>query len=228
MNDRELLRELEALGSEQTRKTYQRHGVGDKMFGVSYAHLGKLHKKIKVDHELANKLWTSGIHDAQILAAMIADPAQLTAKEIDTWARSVSNYMLSDALAGLVSKTRFATEKAEKWTRSKDEWIGSAGWQLLSGLTLRDASLPDSVFEPYLEAIENGIHGARNRVRYAMNGALIAIGCRNSKLEKKAMAVAAKIGKVEVDHGDTSCKTPDAASYIRKTVAYRKARAAKA
>lgn len=228
MNERELLKTLKSLGSEQTRKTYQRHGVGDKQFGVSFADLGKLQKKIKVDHELAGKLWASGIHDAQILATMIANASQLTVKEIDAWARSVSNYMITDAIAGLVSKTRFAKEKAEKWTRSKEEWLGSAGWQLLGGLAQRDASLPDSFFQPHLETIANTIHGAQNRVRYAMNGALIAIGCRNSKLEKKAMAVAAKIGKVEVDHGNTGCKTLDAASYIRKTVAHQKAKAAKA
>jgi hypothetical protein len=28
--------------------------------------------------------------------------------------------------------------------------------------------------------------------------------------------VAAKIGKVEVDHGETDCKTPDATEYIKK------------
>ncbi|HWN11718.1 MAG TPA: DNA alkylation repair protein [Pyrinomonadaceae bacterium] len=227
MNDRDVIRELKSLGAEQTRKTYLRHGVGDKVFGVSYAQLGKLQKKIKVDHGLAGKLWATGFHEAQILAAMIADPAQMSAKEIDTWARSVSNYMQSDALAGLVSKTRFAAATAEKWTRSNDEWIGSAGWQVLSWLAQRDATLPDSFFLSYLETIENKIHEAMNRVRYAMNGALIGIGSRNIKLEKKALAVAAKIGKVKVDHGDTACKTPDAASYIRKTAAYKMAKAAR-
>ena len=49
-----------------------------------------------------------------------------------------------------------------------------------------------------------------------MNNALIAIGGRNAKLKKLALAAAKKIGKVEVDHGDTSCKTPDAAAYINK------------
>ena len=227
MNDRDLLKELESLGTEQTRKTYLSHGVSEKVFGVSYADLGKLQKRLKTNHELAGKLWPSGIHDAKILAVMIADPAQLSAKEIDTWSHSVSNYMQSDALAGLVSKTRFAAATAAKWIRSKDAWVCSAGWQLVSVLAQRDESLPDSFFLPHLETITNDIHRAQNRVRYAMNGALIGIGVRNSKLEKKAMAVAAKIGKVEVDHGDTACKTPDAASYIRKTLAYKKAKAAK-
>lgn len=227
MNHADLLKELESLGSEQTRKTYLRHGASGKVFGVSYAHLGKLQKKLKTNHDLAGKLWASGIHDAQILATMIAEPSQMTAKEIDTWARSLSNYALTDALAGLVSKTPFATAKIEECVRSKDEWTASAGWQVLGGLALRDTSLPDTFFQPYLDAIEKKIHASMNRVRHAMNGALIGIGCRNSALEKKALVVAAKIGKVEVDHGNTACVTPDAASYIRKTVAHRKAKAAR-
>lgn len=228
MNDRDVLNELESLGSDQTRKTYKRHGVGEKQFGVSYANLGKLQKKIKTDHDLALKLWLSDIHDAQILASMIADPLRMTSKEIDTWAKSLSNYVLTDALAGLVSKTPLAREKAGSWTKSNHEWIGSAGWQILSGLAQRDPSLPDSFFLPYLDTIQAEIHKSKNRVRYAMNGALIGIGSRNSKLQKQALAVAAKIGKVDVDHGNTGCKTPDAASYIRKTIAHKQAKTAKA
>ena len=60
-----------------------------------------------------------------------------------------------------------------------------------------------------------------------MNNALINIGVRNPKLEKIAIAAAGRIGTGEVDHGETSCKTPEAVSYIKKTVAYNKLKAAK-
>ena len=50
--------------------------------------------------------------------------------------------------------------------------------------------------------------------------AVIMIGCRNGALRKAATAAAKRIGKVEIDHGDTDCKTPDAAQYIEKTWAY--------
>jgi hypothetical protein len=49
-----------------------------------------------------------------------------------------------------------------------------------------------------------------------MNGALIAIGGRNSRLEEKPLAVATVVGKVVVDHRNTNCKTPDAATCIKK------------
>ena len=49
-----------------------------------------------------------------------------------------------------------------------------------------------------------------------MNQAVIAIGCRSAALRKSATAAAKRIGKVEIDHGNTACKTPDAAEYIDK------------
>ena len=46
MTDTEVLAQLEALGTEQTRKTWRRHGIGENQYGVSYGDMGKLKKKI--------------------------------------------------------------------------------------------------------------------------------------------------------------------------------------
>jgi len=73
------LQQLEAAGTAETRKTYARHGVGPNMFSFSYSTFGKLTRAIKRDHALALGLWTSGNHDARVLATMIADLAQATA-----------------------------------------------------------------------------------------------------------------------------------------------------
>lgn len=224
MTEKEILAELSVLGTEQNRKTYRRHGVMNEMFGVSYANLEKLRKKIKVDTDLAGKLWATGNHDARILATMIADPARLTDREIENWSKDLSNYVVTDALARLVARSPLARKKMEQWMKSKSEWIGSAGWLLVGVLAMRDDELPDEYFENHLETIERNIHTAKNRVRYAMNGAVIGIGMRNTRLEKKALAAAARIGRVEVDHGETGCKTPDIAVYIRKAAARKKKR----
>jgi hypothetical protein len=89
---------------------------------------------------------------------------------------------------------------------------------------MRDDTLPDEYFEKCLITIEKIIHQSKNFTKQAMNGAVIAIGLRNSKLEKLAIAAAKRIGKVEVDHGETSCKTPDAVAYIQKAKSRMKAR----
>lgn len=226
----DVLKELESLGTAQNRKVYARHGVGPAMYGVSYAHLGKLAKRLSPDTELARRLWASGNHDARVLATMVADPGEVSARELDAWARNLDNYVLTDALSSLAAKTPHARRKCETWTAAGrgTEWTEAAGWNVVSILARNDADLPDAYFEERLRTIEEGIHGRRNRVRHSMNQALIAIGVRNPGLQERAVAAAGRIGKVEVDHGETGCKTPDAAAYIAKTVARKEAKERKA
>ena len=215
----DVLRELESLGTEQNRKIYKRHGAGDNLYGVSFANQKVLTRKYKGNHQLALELWDSGNADARILATMIADPKLADNAMIERWASDLTNYGLADALEGLVTRTPLAREKAEEWIKSDEEWRGSMGWQLVGQLAMQDKDLPDDYFERHLQTIERDIHSAKNRVRYSMNGAIIAIGLRNDRMREKALAVAEKVGKVEVDHGETGCKTPDAVPYIMKASA---------
>src|SRR5512134_1984220 len=74
----EAMSALEKAGSAQTRKTYARHGAAEPMFGVSFAFLKTLVKRIGVDHELALALWGTKNHDARVLALKVADPAKVS------------------------------------------------------------------------------------------------------------------------------------------------------
>ena len=195
------------------------------MFGVSYAHLNALRKNIKQDHAAALALWRSGNHDARVLATMIADPAQADEALLDAWADDLGDYVLTDAFAGYVSHTTYTHEKMGSWMNAGHEWKGQAAWILLGKMALYDKTLPDAFFLPYLDLIAGEIHERLNRERHSMNMALIAIGMRSEELEQHALAVAARIGVVEVDHLQTSCKTPDAAAYIRRAKQRRQGRA---
>ena len=100
--------------------------------------------------------------------------------------------------------------------------IACAGWHTLASIARQDNDLSDAYFVKYLDAIESKVHTSPNWAKYAMNNALINIGVRNAALEKRAIAAAKRIGKIDVDHGETSCKTPDAAAYIKKTLTHRR------
>ncbi|MBN1536645.1 MAG: DNA alkylation repair protein [Anaerolineales bacterium] len=208
---------LEASGTAQNRKVYLRHGAHEPLFGVSFASLNALKKQIKTNQSLAEALWASGNYDARILATMVADPAKMGDSIMNAWIPDLDNYVLCDAFAKLTAKSPLARQKMVEWMQSTDEWICRAGWIVLTRLAMHDKSLPNNFFESYLSTIERDIHNAKNWVRDAMNKALIAIGIRNDVLRPQALAVSARIGKVEVDHGETNCKTPDAAQYIQKT-----------
>jgi len=213
----ETMRELESLGTEQNRKIWRRHGAPEPMFGVSFANLGKLQKRIKKDHALAEALWASGNVDAQHLAPMVAEPSLMTRKALDQWAAGLSYYGLPVIFVKHVaSQSPHAHQAMEAWMRSPREMVCRAGWNLLTVLAQKEGALEDAQLEPYLARIEKSIHTAQNRVREEMNSALIAIGARGGAVGDKALALAQRIGKVEVDHGETGCKTPDATEYILK------------
>ena len=219
----EAMRTLEKAGSEQARKTYARHGAKEPMFGVSFATLKELVKRIGVDQELARALWETGNFDARILAVKIADPARMTSAELDRWAGDMTTRMCCGYVAMLAAEGPHGAAKAAEWLAPGSPRRG-AGWILAGHLAQLDPTTPDSHFLARLAEIEKTIHTAPNSDREAMNMAVIQIGCRNAALRKAATAAAKRIGKVEVDHGDTACKTPDAAQYIDKCWAHSKSK----
>jgi len=218
MSYTEVMAELKKLGTAQNVKIYKRHGGGDNLFGVSFANLNKLQKKIKVDHQLALQLWESGNTDARTLATMIADPKQMNSSQADKWIEKLSHYMLIDLLAGLIAKAPFAKEKMEEWMKSPKENYRQCGYSILGGLLKNGAGISETDCQRYLKTIEKEIHSSPNRARHSMNSAVIGIGIYNPSLTQEALTTAKKIGKVEVDHGETGCTTPDAIDYIQKTL----------
>ncbi|MCA9122482.1 MAG: DNA alkylation repair protein [Planctomycetaceae bacterium] len=220
MNLNETMRTLKAMGTAQNVKVYKRHGAGDNLFGVSFANLNKLKRQIKIDHELAMKLWSTGNTDAMSLATMIADPTELTAETADKMLKDVSYGLVGDLLGGVVAKSKHGLAKFKKWSKAKQDTIRQCGYSVLSAMLRDDAAqVPDELCLETLTRIEKEIHNSPNLARQAMNGALISIGIYKPKLQSKAIAACRRIGQVIVDHGETNCKTPDAESYIKKAAA---------
>jgi 3-methyladenine DNA glycosylase AlkD len=195
--------------------TYAWHGVSGACYGVSYGDLKPLVKKIGKNHAMALELWNSGVHDARIAATMIAEPQTVTRADIENWLGECKNYVLTDAVAGVTAGMPDALNIARDWIARKDEWVTAAGWNTLGLLGVKGGvSVED--WRPLLDRIEKTIHRQPNRTRHAMNGVLTGIGGDVDALKPRALAVAKAIGKVEVDHGETNCITPDAAGYIAK------------
>lgn len=216
----EAMRVLESAGTEQARKTYKRHGAVEPMFGVSFAEMKKLVKRIGVDHELALALWRTKNHDARLLAIKIADPARITPSVLDRWARDRSMRMWGGYVAMLAAESPHGRTRARAWFASPDTLLRGQAWILTGHLACLDEAIPDAWFEERVAAIEKSIHSATDAERDAMNMTLIRIGGRSSALRKLATSAARRIGRVEVDYGETACRTPDAPTYIEKTWAH--------
>jgi len=221
MTTKEILKELESYGSEGTKKIFMKHGAKEPFYGVKVQDLKKIQKRIKTDHELSLELYTTGNSDAMYLAGLIADENRISKSDLGKWVDGAYWYMISEyTVPWIASETNYGYELGLEWIDSEIEGIASAGWATLSCYS---SVKPDDVldiagYSELLTRVEKSIHKSPNRVRYTMNGFVIAIGCNIEELTRKASEVAKKIGKVNVDMGGTSCKVPLAADYIKKVV----------
>ena len=217
LNAGEILTTLKKLGKPQTAAIYKRYGTGDNVFGVLTSEIAKLQKKIKIDHQLALELWETGHVEARVLALQVFDPQKLTRARADRLLKDGPVRFLGGYLCALVAHSPIAHETMHSWMKSPEELPREMGYGILS-VRLKDDpdSISDADAEKVLATIEAEIQRSPNWVRYAMNGALISIGIFKPTLSMKAIEAAKRIGKVEVDHGETYCKTPDAVLYIEK------------
>ncbi len=79
-----------------------------------------------------------------------------------------------------------------------------------------DEDLDLAEIKELLDRVVKEIDLAPNRIRYTMNGFVIAVGSYVRPLLKHAKVAAKKLGTVSVDMGDTACKVPNAKEYIQK------------
>jgi 3-methyladenine DNA glycosylase AlkD len=218
------MQELEGLGSEQTRRTFLRHGAAEPLFGVKFGDLGKLAKRIKVDHQLAKALWATGNHDARLLACMVADAGRATAPELKAWAGAVKDAGTAEALAAFAARTPAAAALREAWLA--DPKLQRAGWSLVAHLAAgkgaKDAAFDEAAALDFLKRIEAGIHGAENWTRRTMMYALLGIGGRSAALRQAAEAALRRIGPVAFDPGNTACEFPDPLPYLERMWARKK------
>jgi 3-methyladenine DNA glycosylase AlkD len=217
MTVRQILTTLEKLGKPQTAAIYQHYGTGTNVLGVLTSELVKIQKKIKRDHGLAMELWKTGNAEARVVALLIADPSKLNRTDADGLLKDGPVRFVGWYLSDLIARSPIAEPTMRAWMKSRDEESREMGYAILAARLKADPeSISDADAEQALATIEKDIHRSPNWARYAMNSALIAIGVFKPALRKKAIEAAKRIGKVEVDHGETYCKTPDAVPYIEK------------
>ena len=217
----EVMQELEAKGDAQTKKTLMRHGAKEPFFGVKVQELKKILKKTKKNHELSLALYATGNSDAMYLAGLMADENQISKAELQQWVKQAYWYYISEyTVPWVAAETPYGLELGLQWIESKDENIAAAGWSTIAyyASVREDKDLDHKLYIQLLDRIGDSIHEAQNRVRYVMNGFVIAIGSYMPELTNKAKEVASKIGKVSVDVGGTACKVPLASTYIEKVI----------
>ena len=192
---RRAVSELRRHGEKRNVEGMARFGIrAKKICGVSKPMLDEIAKKIGRNHDLGLELWKTGIHDARLLGVLISEPEQVTAAQMERWVRDFDNWDVCDgSCCHLFVDAKPAWEKAFAWTARKKEFEKRAGFALGAYLAVHDKAAKDARFREFLKAIEREAWDERNFVRKAVNWALRNIGKRNRRLNREAIAVAARI-----------------------------------
>lgn len=187
--------ELQALGDPKDAAGMARFGINvQQAFGIRIPELRKLAKEIGTDHELAQELWKTEIHEARILASMIDDPNEVDEAQMDAWAADFNSWDLCDQCCGnLFDRAPFAFDKAFEWSDRDEEFVKRAGFALMAWLAVHNKKAGDDQFEAFFAVIVRESTDGRNFVKKAVNWALRQIGKRNLILNAQAIAIAEKL-----------------------------------
>lgn len=191
----EAMRLLQAQARPGELAGMARYGiVGAGRLGLSVPAMRAIARQLGRDHALALALWDSGIADARIVAGYIADPARLTTRTMDTWARGFDSWDVCDQVCGSAFLAApKAWDRVQAWSTREPEFVRRAAFALLASLAVHDRSSPDARFVAALAWIEAAADDDRNFVRKGVNWALRNIGKRNAALNAQAVAAAQRL-----------------------------------
>ena len=199
MNYQEIIKKLESLKNPKNVAGMARFGIRPKtkVYGVPIPELRKIAKTIKKDHELALKLWDSKIHEARILAGMIANSEKLTEAQMEKWVKGFDSWDVVDQVCGnLFDKTEFAYKKVFEFSKRKEEFVKRTAFTLMAVLAVHNKKIEDKDFIKFFPLIKKASIDKRNFVKKAVNWALRQIGKRNKNLNRKAIKLAKEIQRI--------------------------------
>lgn len=186
---------LTNAASPAHRAGLARYGIPDThALGVPMREIQALGKRIGRQPALAPPLWDSGIYEARLLVAFVADPTQLTVTQMDRWCRQFDNWAVCDTLClHLFDRSPHAWGRIDAWARRRGEFEKRAAFALLAGLAVHDRHTPDAPFLGGLTHVDAAAGDARNFVSKGVSWALRAIGHRNAALHAEAITHASAL-----------------------------------
>ena len=193
----EVIKRLKSVSNHKELDSMKRYGIRcDNALGISIYVLRDIAKEIGKDHQLAAKLWLSGIREARLLATMVDEWDLVTSDQMDEWVTDFDSWDICDqCISNLFDKTPYAYVKAVTWIERREEFVKRAGFVMMAALAVHDKTEKDRVFEAFLPKIIKHSTDERNFVKKAVNWALRQIGKRNKALNRKAISCAKKIEK---------------------------------
>lgn len=190
---RAIVQQLKSLENKANQEGMKRFAVGNNnTLGINVPVLRAMAKDIKKmgdRHQIAADLWSTGIHEAMLLAAFTDDPKLVNEEQMDAWTERIASWDLCDQLcANLYYKTPFYLEKAFAYSYREEEFVKRTGFVLMLMYVQHNKIKDPATIAQFLTRIEEEAHDERNFVKKALNWLLRTIGKRNQTLYPMAIA----------------------------------------
>ncbi len=191
----QILKRLESKSDPAAVRGMARFGItAAKAYGWSTPALKKFAREIGKDHNLAQRLWSTEILEARVLASLIEEKGKVSELQMENWVKDFDSWAVCDGTClSLFRYTPFAYKKCREWSRRKEEFVKRAAFALLACLAVSDKTADDRMFLRFLPIIRRQATDERNFVRKAVNWALRQIGKRNQRLNRAAIEAARDI-----------------------------------
>ena len=192
-----IMEKLSSLSDSKNLEGMKRYGIRTKSaLGVPMPEIRKLAREAGKDNALAEKLWSSGVHEARILASLVDEPEKVKEEQMDNWARDFNSRDVCDQVCmNLFDKTPYAYRKAREWSRRDEEFVKRAAFALIAALAVHDKEADDERFINLLPVMVRESTDERNFVKKAVNWALRQTGKRNAVLNSLAVRAAWEMQK---------------------------------
>jgi 3-methyladenine DNA glycosylase AlkD len=190
-----IMTRLEELASPDDAAGMARFGIrGARVLGVPVKMLRAIARETGRSHALAEALWASGIHEARILASIVAEPKRVTLAQMEQWVADLDSWDLCDqCCTNLWVRTPFVRDQALVWSARAEEFVKRAGFVLMAQVATKDKRVPAVLLHRYLDRAEREASDERNFVKKAVNWAIREIGQRSAELNAAAIVVAKRL-----------------------------------
>jgi 3-methyladenine DNA glycosylase AlkD len=160
--------------------------------GVSVPNIRRVARRAGVDQSLAEALWATEIHEARMVAVLVADPDAISARVMAGWARDLDSWDLTDMLADTLVATPDAERTIASWSHAEHGFTKRCAFAMIAR-TAVSSDEPDETFVGWLPLIRAEAVDPRNEVKKAVNWALRQIGKRNFALRDAAISEAERL-----------------------------------
>lgn len=173
-----IIAKLRAHGSEEHRASKARLGVPlNSAVGVPLPIIRQMGKELGRDQKLALELWQSGLHEARLLAALVAEPEKMTVKLIEAWLADVVSWDLCDHLCNnLLVKVPLCWPRIPVWAKDEREFVRRTAFSLICNLSIHQTQVEKALVREHLQLIRRYAQDGRNYVKKAVSWALREIG----------------------------------------------------